>query len=80
MENTSLVPRRFRLGWENTFNSQKHGKILSTYAENTLYCSDVYNLAQKLNNSDQTLTLTLENLPLRPCLQRGWVTLVLGLP
>ena len=51
MENTSLVPRRFRLGWENTFNSQKHGKILSTYAENTLYCSDVYNLAQKLNNS-----------------------------
>ena len=53
MENTSLVPRRFRLGWENTFNSQKHGKILSTYVENTLYCSDVYNLAQKLNNSDQ---------------------------
>ena len=51
MENTSLVPRRFRLGWENTFNSQKHGKILSSYAENTLHCSDVYNLAQKLNNS-----------------------------
>ena len=28
---------------------QKHGKILSSYAENTLYCSDVDNLAQKLN-------------------------------
>ena len=26
MENTSL-------GWENTLNSQKHGKILSSYAE-----------------------------------------------
>ena len=35
---------------ENTLNSRKHGKILSLYAENTLYCSDVYNLAQKLNN------------------------------
>ena len=58
MENTSLVPRRFRLGWENTFISQKHGKILSSYAENTLLCSDVYNLAQKLNNSVQIVKIT----------------------
>ena len=36
---------------ENTLNSGKNGKILSSYTENTLYCSDVYNLAQKLDNS-----------------------------
>ena len=58
MENTSLVPRRFRLGWENTFNSQKHGKILSSHAENTLHCSGVYILAQKLNNSVQIVKIT----------------------
>ena len=58
MENTSLVPRRFWLGWENTFNSQKHGKILSSYAENTLHCSDVYTLAQKLNNPVQIVKIT----------------------
>ena len=36
---------------ENTLNSRKNNvKILSSYAENT---SDVYNLAQKLDNSVQ---------------------------
>ena len=34
---------------ENTRKNQKHEKISSSYAENTLCCSDVYNLAQKLN-------------------------------
>ena len=38
---------------ENTLNSWKNGKILSLYTENTLYCSDVYNSAQKLDNSIQ---------------------------
>ena len=38
---------------ENTLNSRKNGKILSLYTENTLYCSDVYNSAQKLDNSIQ---------------------------
>ena len=28
---------------------QKHGKILSSYAENTLCCSYAYSLAQKSN-------------------------------
>ena len=37
---------------ENTLNSRKNGKILSSYTENTLYYSDVYKLAQKLDNSD----------------------------
>jgi len=39
-------------------NSQKNGKILSSYTENTLYCSDVYNLAQKLDNSVQIVKIT----------------------
>ena len=30
---------------ENMVNSRKNGNILSSYTENTLYCSDVYNLA-----------------------------------
>ena len=38
---------------ENTLNSWKNGKILSLYTENILYCSDVYNSAQKLDNSIQ---------------------------
>ena len=38
---------------ENTLNSRKKGKILSSYAENTWYSSDVYNLAQKSDNSVQ---------------------------
>ena len=42
---------------ENALNSRKHGKILSSYAENTLYCSDVYNLAQKLDNSVQIVKI-----------------------
>ena len=41
----------------NALNSRKHGKILSSYAENTLYCSDVYNLAQKLDNSVQIVKI-----------------------
>ena len=43
---------------ENTLNSRKNGKILSSYTENTLYCSDVYNLAQKLDNSVQIVKIT----------------------
>ena len=29
----------------------KKGKILASYTKNTLYCSDVYNLAQEFDNS-----------------------------
>ena len=42
----------------NALNSRKHGKILSSYSENTLYGSDVYNLAQKLDNSVQIVKIT----------------------
>ena len=35
---------------ENTINSRKYGKILLSYTGNTVYCSDVYNLVQKLDN------------------------------
>ena len=45
---------------ENTLNSRKKRKILSSYTENTLYCSDVYNLAQKLDNSAQIVKITGE--------------------
>ena len=34
---------------ENMLNSQKNGKILSSYTENTLHCSDVYNIAKELD-------------------------------
>ena len=43
---------------ENTLNSRKNEKILSSHAENTLYCSDVYNLAQKLDNSVEIVKIT----------------------
>ena len=44
---------------ENTLNSRKNRKISSSYTEkNTLYCSDVYNLAQKLDNSVQIVKIT----------------------
>ena len=43
---------------ENTLNSRKNGKILSSYTENTVYYSDVYKLAQKLDNSVQILKIT----------------------
>ena len=43
---------------ENTLNSRKNRQILSLYTENTLYCSDVYNLAQKLDNSVQIVKIT----------------------
>ena len=43
---------------EKTLNSRKNGKILSSYRENTLYCSDVYTLAQKLDNSVQIVKIT----------------------
>ena len=43
---------------ENASNSRKKRKILSSYTENTLYCSDVYNLAQKLDNSAQIDKIT----------------------
>ena len=41
----------------NTLNSRKNRKILSSCTENTLqlYCSDVYNLAQKLNTCNNIL-------------------------
>ena len=42
---------------ENTLNSQENKKMLSSYSENTLYCSDVYNLAQKLDNSVQIVNI-----------------------
>ena len=37
---------------------KKTGKTLSSSTENTLYCSDVYNLAQKLDNSVQIVKIT----------------------
>ena len=43
---------------ENTLNSPKNGKTLSSYTENTLYCSDVYNLVQKMDNSVQIVKIT----------------------
>ena len=42
---------------ENTLNSRENRKMLSSYSENTLYCSDVYNLAQKLDNSVQIVKI-----------------------
>ena len=38
--------------------STKKGKILSSYTENTVYCSDDYNLAQKLDNSVQIVRIS----------------------
>ena len=43
---------------ENTLNSRNNWKILLSYAENTLYYLDVYNLAQKLDNSVQIVKIT----------------------
>ena len=43
---------------ENTLNSRQNGKILSSYTENTLYRSDVYNSAQKLDKSVQIVKIT----------------------
>ena len=43
---------------ENTLNSGNNGKILSSYTENTLYSSDVYNLAQRLDSSVQIVKIT----------------------
>ena len=43
---------------EDTLKSRKNRKISSSYTENTLYCPDVYNLAQKLKNSVQIVTIT----------------------
>ena len=43
---------------ENMLNTGKNGKILSSYTKNTLYCSDVYNLAQKFDNSVQIVKIT----------------------
>ena len=42
---------------ENTLSSRRHRKILLSYVENTLYCSDVYNLAQKSDNSVQIVKI-----------------------
>ena len=43
---------------ENTINSRKYGRILSSYTGNTVYCSDVYHLAPKLDNSVQIINIT----------------------
>ena len=43
---------------KNTFNSRKNWKILSSYAENTVYCSHVYNLPQKFDYSVQMVKIT----------------------
>ena len=43
---------------ENTLNSRKNEKILSSHAEYSLYRSDVYNLAQKLDNSIEIVKIT----------------------
>ena len=42
---------------ENTLNSREKGKMLSPYTENTLYCSDVCNLAQKFDNFVQIVKI-----------------------
>ena len=49
---------KYMFSMENTLNSRINGKILSSYTENTLYCSDVYNLAQKLDNFVQIVKIT----------------------
>ena len=44
---------------ENTLNTGENGKILSSYTENTLiYCSDVYKLGQKFDNSVEIVKIT----------------------
>ena len=43
---------------KNTFDSRKNWKILSSYAENTVYCSHVYNLPQKFDYSVQIVKIT----------------------
>ena len=64
--------------------TKKKGKILSSYTENTLYCSDVYNLAQKLDNSVQIVKITGELSCKYVVLKQKYastrVTLTLGLP
>ena len=42
---------------ENTLNSRENGKYYHPI-QNTLYCCDVYNLAQKLDNSVQIVKIT----------------------
>ena len=49
---------KYMFSMENTLNSRINGKILSSYTENTLYCSNVYNLAQKLDNFVQIVDIT----------------------
>ena len=52
------VKENLKISVENTINSRKYGKILSSYAGNAVYCSDVYNLAPKLDNSVQIIKIT----------------------
>ena len=49
---------KYMFSTQNTLNSRINGKILSSCTENTLYCSDVYNLAQKLDNFVQIVKIT----------------------
>ena len=50
MRDTVCNVQHFTQAMENTLNLRQNGKILSSHTENTLYCSDVYNLAQELDN------------------------------
>ena len=52
------VKENLKFSVENTINSRKYGKILSSYAGNAVYCSGVYNLAPKLDNSVQIIKIT----------------------
>ena len=56
--NVQDLKQNLKFSMENTLNSRKNEKILSSHAENTLYCSDVYNLAQKLDNSIEIVKIT----------------------
>ena len=45
----------FEVLYENRLNSRKKREM--SYAKNTLYCLDVYNLAKKLDNSVQIVKI-----------------------
>ena len=49
--------QNLKFSMENTLKSRKNGYMLSSYTESTLCCSDVYNLAQKLDNSLQIVKI-----------------------
>ena len=54
-----MTSKIWNIIWSSLWNTrEKNGKIFSSYTENTLHCSDVYNLAQKLDNSIQIVKIT----------------------